>query len=100
MCIRDRYERDEDLPVAQEASLTSFVESEVEEAALAWLGALGWEVAPGVDFLPDTGTGWRLSGGRGGGRVWRPFPAPGKGGKRKRKNELRSAASLVSRFLY
>jgi type I restriction enzyme R subunit len=41
--------------------LTSFVESEVEAAALAWLGALGWEIAPGVDFLPDTGKGWRDS---------------------------------------
>ncbi|MBI5439755.1 MAG: hypothetical protein HY900_00930, partial [Deltaproteobacteria bacterium] len=41
--------------------MTSFVESEVEDAALAWLGALGWQIAPGVDFLPDAGTGWRDS---------------------------------------
>jgi type I restriction enzyme R subunit len=39
--------------------VTSFVESEVEEAALAWLAGLGWEVAPGADFLPDAGKGWR-----------------------------------------
>ena len=39
--------------------MTSFVESEVEEAALAWLEALGWERAPGADFLPDAGKGWR-----------------------------------------
>ena len=39
--------------------MTSFVESEVEEAALAWLAGLGWEIAPGAEFLPDAGKGWR-----------------------------------------
>ena len=39
--------------------MTSFVESEVEEAALVWLEELGWERAPGADFLPDAGKGWR-----------------------------------------
>ena len=39
--------------------MTSFVESEVEEAALAWLRDLKWEIAPGADFLPEAGKGWR-----------------------------------------
>ena len=39
--------------------MTSFVESEVEEAALEWLRGLGWEIAPGADFLPEAEKGWR-----------------------------------------
>ena len=33
--------------------MTSFTESEVEAAALEWLGALGWNVAHGPDIAPD-----------------------------------------------
>ncbi|MBM4046178.1 MAG: type I restriction endonuclease subunit R, partial [Planctomycetes bacterium] len=32
---------------------TSFTESVVEEAALAWLGAMGWSIAHGADIAPD-----------------------------------------------
>ena len=31
-----------------------FTESEVEDAALDWLGSLGWAVAHGPDIAPDT----------------------------------------------
>ena len=34
--------------------MTSFTESEVEAAALEWLGALGWTVAHGPAIAPDT----------------------------------------------
>ena len=33
---------------------TSFTESDVEQAALAWLEGLGWNVAHGPDLAPDT----------------------------------------------
>jgi len=33
--------------------MTAFTESEVEEAALAWLEGLGWAVAHGPDIAPD-----------------------------------------------
>ena len=33
--------------------MTSFTESEVEAAALEWLGACGWDVAHGPDIAPD-----------------------------------------------
>lgn len=32
---------------------TSFTESDVEEAALAWLESIGWRVAHGPDIAPD-----------------------------------------------
>ena len=32
----------------------AFGESEIEEAALAWLEAIGWRVAHGSDVAPDT----------------------------------------------
>ncbi|MCX7819351.1 MAG: type I restriction endonuclease subunit R [Kiritimatiellae bacterium] len=34
--------------------MTPFTESEVEQAALAWLQAAGWQVAHGPDIAPDT----------------------------------------------
>ena len=34
--------------------MTAFTESTVEEAALAWLESLGWNVAHGPDIAPDT----------------------------------------------
>ena len=34
--------------------MTTLHESDVEEAALAWLGELGWQVAHGPDIAPDT----------------------------------------------
>ena len=34
--------------------MTSFSESEVEEAALQWLEGLGWSVAHGPDISPGT----------------------------------------------
>ncbi len=34
--------------------MTTFSESEVEEAALQWLEGLGWAVAPGADIAPGT----------------------------------------------
>lgn len=33
--------------------MTTFTESTVEEAALAWLEAIGWHVAHGPDLSPD-----------------------------------------------
>ena len=33
--------------------MTSFTESIVEEAALAWLESIGWQVANGPDIAPD-----------------------------------------------
>lgn len=35
------------------ASIAAFTESEVEEAALEWLEALGWQVAHGPEIAPD-----------------------------------------------
>jgi type I restriction enzyme, R subunit len=40
-------------PATTEANLTSFTESTVEQAALAWLEAIGWHVAHGPDIAPD-----------------------------------------------
>ena len=34
--------------------MTTFTESTVEEAALAWLESLGWSIAHGPDIAPDT----------------------------------------------
>ncbi len=34
--------------------MSSFTESVVEEAALAWLEAIGWQIAHGPDIAPDT----------------------------------------------
>ena len=34
--------------------MKGFTESEVEEAALAWLSAIGWSIAHGPDIAPDT----------------------------------------------
>ena len=34
--------------------MAAFTESEVEDAALAWLGNLGWQIAHGPDIAPDT----------------------------------------------
>ena len=34
--------------------MTTFTEADVEEAALAWLAALGWQVAHGPDIAPET----------------------------------------------
>ena len=34
--------------------MSGFIESTVEEAALAWLDGLGWQVAHGPDIAPDT----------------------------------------------
>ena len=34
--------------------MTTITESDVEQAALDWLGALGWQVAHGPDIAPDT----------------------------------------------
>ena len=34
--------------------MTSFNESTVEDAALAWLEGLGWGVAQGPDIAPET----------------------------------------------
>ena len=34
--------------------MTSFTESTVEDAALAWLESLGWSIAHGPDIAPDT----------------------------------------------
>ena len=34
--------------------MTTFTESTVEDAALAWLESLGWNVAHGPDIAPDT----------------------------------------------
>jgi type I restriction enzyme R subunit len=34
--------------------LTSFSESVVEDAALSWLGAIGWQITRGADVAPDT----------------------------------------------
>ena len=34
--------------------MSSFTESIVEEAALAWLKGLGWQVERGPDIAPDT----------------------------------------------
>ncbi len=34
--------------------MTTLTEAEVEQAALAWLGGLGWRVAHGPDIAPDT----------------------------------------------
>jgi type I restriction enzyme R subunit len=33
---------------------SAFTESVVDDAALAWLEAVGWEVAHGPDIAPDT----------------------------------------------
>ena len=35
-------------------TVTTFTESTVEEAALAWLESLGWSIAHGPDIAPDT----------------------------------------------
>ena len=35
-------------------SPSHFTESDVEDAALTWLGDLGWQVAHGPDIAPDT----------------------------------------------
>ena len=34
--------------------MTTFTESTVEDAALAWLESLGWGIAHGPDIAPDT----------------------------------------------
>ena len=34
--------------------MQGFTESEVEEAALAWLAAIGWSIAHGPDIAPET----------------------------------------------
>ena len=34
--------------------MTTINESVVEDAALAWLEGLGWQVAHGTDIAPDT----------------------------------------------
>ena len=34
--------------------MTTLTEAEVEQAALAWLSDLGWQVAHGPDIAPDT----------------------------------------------
>ena len=34
--------------------MTTITESDVEEAALAWLAELGWQVAHGPDIAPET----------------------------------------------
>jgi type I restriction enzyme, R subunit len=34
--------------------VTGFAESVVEDAALAWMGDLGWTVINGLDIAPDT----------------------------------------------
>ena len=34
--------------------MTSITEADVEQAALGWLSALGWQVAHGLDIAPDT----------------------------------------------
>ena len=34
--------------------MTTITEAEVEQAALFWLSALGWQVAHGPDIAPDT----------------------------------------------
>ncbi len=34
--------------------MTTITEADVEQAALEWLFALGWQVAPGADIAPDT----------------------------------------------
>lgn len=31
----------------------AFAESNVRDAALAWMGASGWEIAHGADIAPD-----------------------------------------------
>lgn len=33
--------------------MTAFTESTVEDAALAWLVAIGWRIAHGPDIVPD-----------------------------------------------
>ncbi len=39
--------------------MTAFTESVVEEAALAWLEAIGWQIAHGPDIAPDMPAGER-----------------------------------------
>ena len=34
--------------------MTALTESTVEDAALAWLESLGWDIAHGPDLAPDT----------------------------------------------
>ena len=34
--------------------MTTLHESDVEDAALEWLGELGWQIAHGPDIAPDT----------------------------------------------
>ena len=34
--------------------MTTLQESDIEDAALEWLGELGWQVAHGPDIAPDT----------------------------------------------
>ena len=34
--------------------MTTFTETDVEEAALAWLSGVGWQVLHGPDIAPDT----------------------------------------------
>ncbi len=34
--------------------MTPLTETDVEEAALAWLSDVGWQVAHGQDIAPDT----------------------------------------------
>ena len=41
--------------------MTNFAESEVEEAALAWLASMGWAVLQGPDIAPDTPNAERSS---------------------------------------
>ncbi len=36
--------------------MTTFTESTVESAALAWLEAIGWQIAHGPDISPDGDT--------------------------------------------
>ncbi len=34
--------------------MTTLIEADVEQAALAWLSNLGWQTAHGLDIAPDT----------------------------------------------
>lgn len=42
--------------------MTTFTESTVEDAALAWLEAAGWRIARGPDIAPESATKHRKRG--------------------------------------
>lgn len=42
-----------------------FIESDVEDAALAWLEAIGWHIAHGPDIPPDSPKAERRDGNEG-----------------------------------